>query len=182
MISAANPPPLFTVGHSNQTLAEFTGLLAAVGVAVVVDVRKLTGSRAQPQFNDDLLAQELPRVGMAYRQLDTLGGRRPVSRDVSREVNGLWRNRSFQNYADWALSREFREGLDQLREWGHEAPTAVMCSEAVWWRCHRRIIADHLLAHGEAVFHIMAGPKSVPAELTPGAKIVAGTSVVYPAE
>lgn len=171
---------LFTVGHSDHTFEEFAALMTAAGVELVVDVRKLTGSRAHPHFNDDALADTLPRAGVAYRTLPSLAGRRPRAKDVPDEVNALWRNRSFHNYADWALSDEFGEGLDQVRAWGRETATAVMCSEAVWWRCHRRIIADHLLARGEDVTHIMPGPRLTPAELTPGAVVAPGGTVTYP--
>ncbi|MGV9194126.1 DUF488 family protein [Microbacterium sp. MC2] len=173
--------PLFTVGHSNHTLEEFTALLQAAEVGLVVDVRKLTGSRAHPHFNDDVLAVALPDAGISYRQLPALAGRRPRAKDVPDEVNALWRNRSFHNYADWALGDEFRDGLDRLRTWGGDVATTVMCSEAVWWRCHRRIIADHLLAAGEEVSHIMPGPRLDAAALTPGAVVAADGSVFYPA-
>ena len=97
-------------------------------------------------------------------------------------LNGFWNNQSFHNYADYALTQPFLDGLAQLIQLGRQQRCAVMCSEAVWWRCHRRIVADHLLACDESVFHLMGKDKIVPAQLTEGAKIEAKTVVVYPAE
>ncbi|MFD0559555.1 uncharacterized protein DUF488 [Stackebrandtia endophytica] len=170
----------FTVGHSDRSFEEFTALVSAAEVALIVDVRRFPGSRANPQFDKDALSSELPSRQIAYCHLTSLGGRRPADKDIAPDVNGQWRNQSFHNYADYALSPQFHAGLMLLREWGHRRPTAVMCSEAVWWRCHRRIIADHLMAHGEAVFHIMSGPRITPARLTPGAVVRNDGSVDYP--
>jgi len=172
--------PFFTIGHSDRTLDRFTELLRTAEVQLVVDVRRFPGSRHSPQFNQDALAVALPQRHLAYRHVPDLGGRRATSTDIASDVNGLWRNQSFHNYADYALSAQFRTGLRQLREWGHRRRTVVMCSEAVWWRCHRRIIADQLLAQSEAVYHIMDGSRLVPARLTPGAVIHDDRSVSYP--
>jgi uncharacterized protein (DUF488 family) len=109
-----------------------------------------------------------------------LGGLRGRTRGVPVEVNGLWTNQSFHNYADYALSAPFQAGLAHLLERGRERRCAIMCSEAVWWRCHRRIVADHLIARGEAVIHILGPGRLEPARLTPGA-VVQGGAVVYPA-
>lgn len=147
----------FTVGHSNRSSAEFIDLLREAGVELLVDVRRLPGSNRYPHFNQDALAAALDEAGIGYTRLDGLGGRRSASKTIPPEVNGWWENRSFHNYADHALSPEFAEALENLISEGRERLTAVMCSEAVWWRCHRRIIADHLLARGEDVRHIM-GP------------------------
>jgi uncharacterized protein (DUF488 family) len=149
-------------------------------VQLVVDVRRLPGSTRYPQFNADALAAALERNGIGFRRAQSLTGRRPVSHDVPPEVNAWWENRSFHNYADHALSEAFREGLDELRDWGRDRRSAVMCSEAVWWRCHRRIIADHLLARGEDVRHIL-GPGHVDAaQLSAGAVVGADARVTYP--
>ncbi|WP_017612516.1 DUF488 domain-containing protein [Nocardiopsis salina] len=173
---------LFTVGHSNRTLAEFTGLLQEHGVALVVDVRKLPGSARHPQFDEDTLTGTLADLGITLQRAEELTGRRPVSKDVPFEVNAWWQNRSFHNYADHALSEGFAHALALLREWGHAHPTAVMCAEAVWWRCHRRIIADHLLARGEDVFHVLGPGRGEPARLSPGAVVGRGDDglVTYP--
>jgi uncharacterized protein (DUF488 family) len=175
------PLPLFTVGHSNRTIEAFIDMLRAEQIALVVDVRRLPGSRRYPQFDEDALRTSLAAAGIGLLRNAALTGRRPVSHDVPFETNALWRNRSFHNYADHALSDEFREGLAELRRAGREQRTAVMCSEAVWWRCHRRIIADHLLAHGEQVIHIMDASRSQRAELTAGAVSGDAGEVVYPA-
>jgi uncharacterized protein (DUF488 family) len=171
----------FTIGHSKRTLEEFAGLLAAAEVGLVADVRKMPMSRANPQFNKDRLSEALAASGVAYEHMAALGGLRGRARSLPPELNGLWTNRSFHNYADYALSAQFRAGLAHLRDAGRERRCAVMCSEAVWWRCHRRIIADYLIAGGETVFHIMGPGRLEPARLTPGALIEAGGTVVYPA-
>lgn len=173
--------PVFTVGHSTRSLEEFIDLLLDARVTALVDVRKLPGSTKYPHFNDDVLAARLPEAGISYRREEALTGRRPVSMTVPFEVNGNWRNRSFHNYADHALSAEFAEALDRLRRAAEEEHTAVMCSEAVWWRCHRRIIADHLLAAGEDVRHLMGAGKVTAATLTEGAVVGDDGVVRYPA-
>ena len=124
------------------------------------------------------------RHGIAYSRSEGLTGRRNVSRTVPFEVNGNWRNRSFHNYADHALGDEFARALAELRDHAAETPTAVMCSEAVWWRCHRRIIADHLIAHGDEVGHIMGataeGASISNATLNEGAVVGDDLLVRYP--
>ena len=147
--------PFFTIGHSTRALDEFLELLRDSGVELIVDVRKLPGSTRYPQFDQDALASSLEAAGIGYRRADGLTGRRPVSRDVPFAINGWWENRSFHNYADFTLSDEFAEGLAQLRSLDAEVP-AMLCSEAVWWRCHRRLIADDFVARGWTVIHLMA--------------------------
>lgn len=173
------PSPMYTVGHSDRSIEDFIALLRSVDIEQVVDVRRLPGSRKHPQFDEDALRESLDAAGIRFDRIAELGGRRPVSKEVPFEVNAFWQNRSFHNYADHALSDEFRAGLHELVGYGRELRTTVMCSEAVWWRCHRRIIADHLLARGEEVFHLMGGGRAQPAELTSGA-LVDGDRVVYP--
>lgn len=172
---------IFTIGHSDRTFESFADLLDDAEVAAIADVRRLPGSRRHPQFNEETLRQALTQIGLTYRRETALGGRRTVSPAVPDEVNGMWRNRGFHNFADYALSEEFGHGLAQLREWAGETQVAVMCSEAVWWRCHRRIIADHLLAHGDDVVHIMARGRMAAARLTPGAVVGDDDTVTYPA-
>ena len=175
---------IFTVGHSNLEFEDFAEMIKAAGVGSIVDVRKLPGSRKYPWFNDDHLAEHLPTRGITYSRSEGLTGRRNVSHSVPFEVNGNWRNRSFHNYADHALRGEFSDALSQLRAGAAETPTAIMCSEAVWWRCHRRIIADHLIAHGDEVEHIMGmgadGAKVSEATLNDGAVIDNDLLVRYP--
>lgn len=170
---------VLTLGHSTRTLAEFTDLLRENGVGHLVDVRRLPGSARFPHFDHDALGAALADLGISLTRSEPLTGRRPVSRTVPFEVNAWWANRSFHNYADHALSDEFRAALADLRAAASARPTAVMCSEAVWWRCHRRIIADHLLAAGDEVGHIMGPGKVAPAVLSAGAVPDAGR-VTYP--
>lgn len=172
--------PFFTVGHSDRPIDDFLALLRSAGIENVVDVRRLPGSRRHPHFDEDSLRESLGAVEIRLDRIPELGGRRPVSKDVPFETNAFWQNRSFHNYADHALSKDFLTGIEELLALGRERRTTVMCSEAVWWRCHRRIIADHLLARGEDVFHLMDGGRQHPAELTEGAVIESG-GVVYPA-
>lgn len=172
--------PFFTVGHSNRTLQEFIDLLQHNDIELLVDVRRLPGSARYPHFDEDPLRTALAEVGIEFQRAQALTGRRPVSKEIPFEVNAWWQNRSFHNYADHALGEEFGQGLEQLRGWGEMQRSAVMCSEAVWWRCHRRIIADHLLARSEQVLHIM-GPNNVDeARLSEGAKLAEDGTLTYP--
>ena len=170
----------FTVGHSNRTLVEFTDLLIDNGVEMVVDVRRLAGSSRYPWFDQEVLRPALAEVGVGFRRAQGLTGRRPVSAEVPLEVNAWWKNRGFRNYADHALSEEFSWALRELRRWGGRHRVAVMCAEAVWWRCHRRIIADHLLAHREKVVHILGPGRTDLARLSEGAVLQEDLSVTYP--
>ncbi|WP_209324428.1 DUF488 family protein [Brevibacterium renqingii] len=177
---ASDIAPFLTIGHSNRSLNEFIELLTDTGTEVVVDVRKLPGSNKNPQFNADALTTALAEEGIELRRLDELTGRRPVSRTVPFEVNGWWQNRSFHNYADHALSEGFRKDLDTLVGWGETSRCALMCSEAVWWRCHRRLIADWLLARDLDVAHVL-GPGHVDAaKLSEGAHLGEDGRVTYP--
>ena len=171
---------ILTVGHSNLELEEFVGMLADADVTALVDVRKLPGSRKYPHFNDDALAVSLPAAGISYRRSEGLTGRRKVSKTVPFEVNGNWRNRSFHNYADHALGQEFATALAELRAGAEAERTVIMCAEAVWWRCHRRIIADHLLAASEKVRHLMGPGSLVDATFNEGAVIGEDGLVRYP--
>lgn len=174
------PLPFFTIGHSNRSLEDFAGLLQAVRVARVLDVRKMPMSRTNPQFNKDTLSAALADFQLSYDHLAALGGLRGKASDLSPEINGLWENGSFHNYADYALSVPFHEGLERLVAQGRERRCAIMCSEAVWWRCHRRLIADNLIARGETVCHIMGHGRIDAARLTPGAIVHPDGTVTYP--
>jgi uncharacterized protein (DUF488 family) len=171
---------IFTIGHSTRTATEFTALLEQVGVDLLVDVRSIPRSRANPQFNADALPKGLADAGIGYRHLAALGGLRHRSKTAGPSPNVLWRVASFRNYADYAESDAFRAGLDELIALARDNRCAIMCAEAVWWRCHRRIIADYLLARGLAVEHVMGPDKTEPATLTPGARVL-GERIVYPA-
>ena len=170
----------FTIGHSNRSLEDFIALLTEAKIALVADIRKIPRSRTNPQFNQDALPQSLAASGIAYEHIASLGGRRGRAKGAGQDTNKLWTNGSFRNYADYALSEEFAEGFAYLREEGHRHRTAMMCSEAVWWRCHRRIVTDYLIAQGEQVCHIMAKGRIEPARITPGAVPRPNGTVVYP--
>ncbi|WP_334163765.1 DUF488 domain-containing protein [Phenylobacterium sp.] len=173
--------PFFTIGHSNRTTSGFVALLQESQVRLVIDVRSMPRSRANPQFNGDVLAESLAPFQIGYRAIPELGGLRGRQWGVDPSPNGLWRVRSFRNYADYALGERFAEGLRELRDVGAVQRTAIMCAEAVWWRCHRRIIADYLLAAGEQVLHILGPGHVEPARLTPGAE-PRRDGVFYPAQ
>jgi uncharacterized protein (DUF488 family) len=140
--------PFFTIGHSTRPASEFVDLLKNAQIGVVADVRSIARSRRNPQYNFDVLPETLAQFAIGYEHIPALGGLRARAQDVSPDVNAFWENRSFHNYADYALSQSFRCGLARLRALGQERRCAVMCAEAVWWRCHRRIIADYLLGSG----------------------------------
>ncbi|TNF18267.1 MAG: DUF488 domain-containing protein [Rhodobacteraceae bacterium] len=169
-----------TVGHSNRSLADFVEILRAAGVQVVADVRSFPRSRRNPAFNIDSLPDELERHQIGYRHFPDLGGRRKIQPQVPDRRNAFWHNRSFRNYADYALSDQFAQAYSELVELGRHRRVALMCSEAVWWRCHRRIIADYLLLDGKQVAHLMDNGREDAARPTPGAERTADGKVVYP--
>jgi len=136
-------------------------------------------SRTNPQYNEEVIAGELLPWQIGYERIAGLGGLRGKSKMVAPEVNAFWQNQSFHNYADYALSEDFERGLKQLEALAAERSTAIMCAEAVWWRCHRRIIADYLLTDGREVFHLMGQGRAEPARLTPAATKRNG-HLVYP--
>ena len=175
-------PPFASIGHSNRSIDEFTEMLTAAGIQVLVDVRSFPMSRSNPMFNIDRLPDELTPAGIEYRHLRALGGRRPKQAGVDESLNAMWRVQSFHNYADYALGEQFAEAFAELLELGRQRRVAVMCSEAVWWRCHRRIIADYLLASGYAVDHLMGLGQTIQATMTLGAKMTVEGKVVYPAD
>lgn len=142
-------------------------------------MRTVPRSRTNPQYNFDVIGDELRPWQVAYGRIAELGGLRGRS-DVPPDVNAYWENQSFHNYADYALSDAFGRGLDQLMSTASERRTAIMCAEAVWWRCHRRIIADYLLSRGRDVFHLMGEGRADPARMTPAAAERDGR-LVYPA-
>jgi uncharacterized protein (DUF488 family) len=170
----------FTIGHSTRPIDEFVALLMTAEVRLVVDVRTVPRSRANPQFNRDILPASLAAHGVAYEHFAALGGLRKKQPGVSPDVNAFWENASFHNYADYALGEEFRSGLQNLRALGRAARSTVMCAESLWWRCHRRIIADYLIAAGEEVFHILGPGHIEQARLTPEARIEPEGRLTYP--
>lgn len=173
--------PFFTIGHSTRPIGEFIDLLSTSEIGIVVDVRTIPRSRTNPQYNREALPGSLSRFQIAYEHVSELGGRRARAQNIAPDVNAFWENQSFHNYADYAMGSGFRSGFAKLRELGVVRRCAVMCAEAVWWRCHRRIIADYLLVAGERVFHIL-GPKAVAlASLTKGVTPLPDGALVYPA-
>jgi uncharacterized protein (DUF488 family) len=172
--------PFFTIGHSTHAIREFVELLMPQSIKLVVDVRTVPRSRTNAQYNSAQFAEALSGFQIDYRHIPALGGRRGRRLDVPSDVNAFWKNQSFHNYADYALSSEFRSGLEQLRELGHATTCVTMCAETVWWRCHRRIIADRLIASGETVFHILGLNSVNQAHLTEGARVGANGVVSYP--
>jgi uncharacterized protein (DUF488 family) len=171
--------PVFTVGHSTRTIPEFVELLRAGKVDLVVDIRRIPRSRTNPQYDANVLPDELAPYQIGHLRIAELGGLRKKS-GVAPEVNGFWINSSFHNYADYALSDDFREGLARLLDVSGRQRTAIMCAEAVWWRCHRRIVADYLMNAGRTVYHLMGKDEADPAKMTEGA-VPAESGLHYPA-
>jgi uncharacterized protein (DUF488 family) len=172
--------PFFSIGHSTRPTEEFVALLKAAEIKLVVDVRTVPRSRANPQFNRDVLPASLAPHAVAYEHVAALGGLRGKQPGVSPEVNAFWDNASFHNYADYAMTEAFRSSLKKLRETGRASRLTVMCAEAVWWRCHRRIIADYLITAGEEVFHILGPGHVEQAHLTPAAQVRPDGTITYP--
>jgi uncharacterized protein (DUF488 family) len=172
--------PFFTIGHSIRPLVDFVAMLKAADVRLVVDVRAIPKSRRNAQYNIDTLPAGLAHLDLGYEHIPALGGRRPKSKTIAPETNAFWQNDSFHNFADYALTEPFQIGLARLREVGHSRRCAVMCAEAVWWRCHRRIIADYLIASAETVLHILSADKITPATMTSAARRLPDGSLAYP--
>jgi uncharacterized protein (DUF488 family) len=167
---------ILTVGHSTRSIEEFLVILAAHGVEQLCDIRTIPKSRRNPQFARDELAASCARAGIAYEHLPGLGGLRHPRKD---SINTAWRNDSFRGYADYMQTPEFERSLDELIELASERRTAIMCAEAVPWRCHRSLVADALTARGIAVEHIMSAKSRKAHTYTPYAK-VDGERVTYP--
>jgi uncharacterized protein (DUF488 family) len=172
-----SPPTLYTVGHSTRSLDDFVALLKHHGVAALADVRRFPKSRKYPHFNDDALARSLPGAGIRYAPVPALGGRRGTSAE---SVNTGWRNAGFRGYADYMQTSAFEKGLGELLTLAAEAPTAMICAEAVPWRCHRSLVGDAALVRGWQVLDIVGEAAPKPHKLTPFAR-VEGTRITYPA-
>ena len=162
---------LWTVGHSTRSIEEFLAALRSFEIKVLVDVRSFPGSRRCPQFNREQLNASLADAGIKYQHFPELGGRRRVRPD---SLNIAWRNESFRGYADYMDTEDFRRGITRLLDVACACRTAIMCAEAVWWRCHRSLISDYLKAKGIEVNHIMGAGKSEPHPFTSAARIVNG--------
>ncbi len=162
---------IWTIGHSTRSLPEFLSLLEGSRIKSIADVRRFPGSRKYPQYGKDALEPALASHAIGYHWLPALGGRRRVLPD---SPNTAWRNASFRGYADYMSSREFTLGLTELLELACSARTAIMCAEAVWWRCHRSMIADALCVRGIEVVHILDAQHTVVHPMTAPARVVAG--------
>jgi len=169
--AAAAHVTVWTIGHSTRTAEEFIDVLAAHEIEAVVDVRRFPGSRRLPQFGAEALSTSLRAAGVSYRWIEGLGGRR---RPDPESPNDAWENEAFRGYADHTESEEFAEGLFELLMIANGARTVVMCAELLWWRCHRRIIADVLVALGYEVRHIRDAGVAELHELVPPGRLVAG--------
>jgi uncharacterized protein (DUF488 family) len=171
--------PFFTIGHSTRTIDEFSELLNSQDVRIVVDVRTLPRSRTNPQFNRDTLPGGLAELGIGYVHIPELGGLRGRPAEFEASPNTVWQNESFRNYADYAMTEPFMAGFLKLIEIGHAARCAIMCAEVVWWRCHRRIIADYLVSRGERVMHILERGRVDRAELSAAARLSSTGLLIY---
>ena len=160
---------LWTIGHSTRAWEEFVALLQENRIASVADVRRFAGSRRNPQYSPDAMAPALAEAGIDYLPMPALGGRRNPAPD---SPNGAWRVAAFRGYADYMATPEFAAARERLMAQAHAGRTAVMCAEAVWWRCHRRLIADDFTARGWQVLHIMAPAKTTAHDLNPDARLV----------
>ncbi len=169
---------VFTIGHSTRSIEEFLGMLQGHGVRRLVDVRTIPRSRHNPQFNRDELSGALHNSRLHYRHMPALGGLRRPRRD---SANTAWRNESFRGYADYMQTPDFQQALDLLIELAREEPTAIMCAEAVPWRCHRSLIADALLVRGIEVLEIASATRATALHVHPWAH-AEGTAVTYPSE
>ena len=167
---------IYTMGHSNREIDEFIQLLQNNKIEVLIDVRKFPGSKKYPHFNQDQLSISLSSADILYVHIEKLGGRRKQNKD---SVNTIWKNKSFQAYADYMATAEFLEGIDLLLEYAHEKRVAIMCSEAVWWRCHRALIADYLKSTGMDVYHIMTTTSNQLHPYTSAARIRDGQLFYY---
>lgn len=172
------PTTIYTIGHSTHSLDDFICILQVYQIQVLVDVRSYARSWHNPQFNEDTFAPSLLNRGIQYHHLEGLGGRRRTSPD---SVNTAWKNSSFRGYADYMQTPAFASALDELIEIANGMNTAIMCAEAVPWRCHRSLIGDALLARGIQVMDIFDEKTSKPHQLTPWAKVTSH-QVIYPGE
>jgi uncharacterized protein (DUF488 family) len=164
---------IWTIGHSTRSIDDFISLLEQNGIKLLADVRSLPGSKRYPQFNREALAESLNAHGIRYEHFPELGGRRKPKADSR---NMAWRNASFRGYADYMEQEQFQKGVERLLDLTREAGAlAIMCAEAVWWRCHRALISDYLKARGVEIVHILDANKTEPHPFTSAARIVDGT-------
>jgi uncharacterized protein (DUF488 family) len=162
---------IWTIGHSTRTKDEFVDLLKENEIRALADVRSFAGSRKFPHFNAEALVVSLPAAGIEYIPFKQLGGRRKARAD---SAHTIWRNAAFRGYADYMDTDDFKKGIEELVQIAQDKRTAIMCSEAVWWRCHRSMISDHLKAAGVVVEHIMAPGKTEIHPYTSAASVIDG--------
>lgn len=167
-----------TVGHSRRCFDELQGLLTAHGIQTLVDIRRVPRSRMNPQFNRERLQEALPAVGLGYLHIEALGGLREPT-ETSRSPNAGWKVTAFRNYADYALTQAFATAFSRLLDRAARESCAIMCAEADWRQCHRRIVTDYLLAHAAEVVHILDAQRTESASLTPFATLRGDRSIVY---
>lgn len=170
---------IWTIGHSTRPIEDFVLLLKENGIQCLVDVRSYPSSRKNPQFNQDALNDSLSDSHIKYVHLPSVGGKRSKQADMDHEMNGYWTHPSFHNYADYALTQDFQDGLSELIQFAQSFNTAMMCSEAVWWKCHRRILTDYMLSRQFIVKHIMGHNQVNDAQMFEGA-IVQNNKIIYP--
>lgn len=163
------PRTLWTIGHSTHPWETFTALLQEGGIRTLVDVRRFAGSRRNPQYSPLAMAPALQAIGIDYVAMPELGGRRAAK---EQSPNSAWRVAGFRGYADYMASPEFARARGQLMQLAMSGPTAVVCAEAVWWRCHRRLIADDFIARGWRVLHVMTSGRTEPHALHPAARMI----------
>lgn len=163
--------PILTIGHSTRSLAELVDLLCPNSVTMVADIRTVPKSRTNPQFNKEILAKTLPNAGIKYTHIAALGGLR---RAKANSLNKIWQNESFRGYADYMETPAFQQGIEQLLQLAQQDKVAIMCAEAVWWRCHRSMVADELVAEGVHVEHIIGDSAPKPHKLRSFAHVEKG--------
>ena len=168
---AKKPLEIWTIGHSTRGIEEFISLLRAHEIQTLADVRQFPGSRRHPHFSQGNLSESLRKQGIDYIHFPELGGRRVARPD---SPNTAWRNVAFRGYADYMMTAPFRAGIEHLLQIAREKRTAIMCAEAVWWRCHRSLIADYLQSHGKKVLHILSPKKSEEHPFTSAARLLNG--------
>lgn len=168
---------IYTIGHSTQSIEVFIEALRAYGIQKIVDVRTIAKSRYNPQFGEDQLSPSLQQASLGYQHLEILGGLRPTSKN---SINTAWRNKSFRGFADYMQTPKFWEGITELEKIARKHRVAIMCAEAVPWRCHRSLIADTLLVRNWCVLNIMDKKTATPHSMTPFAKVENGR-IYYPA-
>ena len=172
---------IFTIGHSNRTREDFLALLKEFGIETVADIRRYPGSRKFPHFNRETLQEALKAEGVNYIWFESLGGRRHGEKNAESKNTGL-KSPAFRNYADYMATGEFRQGIEKLLEAAGESKTAIMCAEALYWRCHRRLVCDYLAAHNVEVRHILESGKLLEHNMTAGAVVTEGGDVIYPSQ